>query len=133
MTLFSLQTPARLFQGRSRTRQLRRRDDALAAALRALDSVLAEPIADVVMRDAAGRPCIEVKTPADLERELGLPGGNIFHRALQWPWAEHPWEVGTWGVETGHAAVTLAGAGARRGGGVSGIPGYLSAQSALGG
>ncbi len=131
LTLFSLHTPARLFQGRSLTRQHRRRDDALAAALRALDSVLAEPIADVVMRDAAGHPCIEVKSPADLERELGLPGGNIFHRALQWPWAQHPWEVGTWGVETGHAAVTLAGAGARRGGGVSGIPGYLSAQSVL--
>ncbi len=131
LTLFALHVPSRLFTGRSRTRQLRRRDDARDAALRALDSVLAEPIADIVMRDAEGDPCIEVKSPADLERELGLPGGNIFHRALQWPWAEHPWEVGTWGVETGHPAVTLAGAGARRGGGVSGIPGYLSAQSVL--
>ena len=131
LTLFSLQTPARLFTGRSRIRQDRRRDDARDAALRALDSVLAEPLADVVMRDERGEPCIEVKTPTDLERELGLPGGNIFHRALQWPWAEHPDEVGTWGVETPYPAVTVCGAGARRGGGVSGIPGFLSAQSVL--
>lgn len=131
LTLFSLQTPARLFAGRSRSRQDRRRDDARDAALRALQSVLAEPLDDVLMRDEHGAPCIEVKTPTDLERELGLPGGNIFHRALQWPWAEHPDEVGTWGVETRHAAVTVAGAGARRGGGVSGIPGFLSARSVL--
>ncbi len=131
LTLFSLQTPARLFAGRSRARQDHRRDEARDAALRALDSVLAEPLADVVMRDANGDPCIEVKTPTDLERELGLPGGNIFHRALQWPWAERPEQVGAWGVETPYPAVTVCGAGARRGGGVSGIPGFLSAQSVL--
>ncbi len=131
LTLFALQTPARLFAGRSRSRQDRRRDEARDAALRALDSVLAEPLADVVMRDANGDPCIEVKTPTDLERELGLPGGNIFHRALQWPWAERPEQVGTWGVETPYPAVTVCRAGARRGGGVSGIPGFLSAQSVL--
>ena len=131
LTVFSLQTPARLFAGRSGTRQGRRRDEARDAVLRALDSVLAEPIADILIRDERGNPCLEVKTPTDLERELRLPGGNIFHRALQWPWAERPEEVGTWGVETLHPSVTLCGAGARRGGGVSGIPGYLSAQSVL--
>jgi phytoene dehydrogenase-like protein len=75
---------------------------------------------------------VEVRTPVDLEDDVGLPGGHIFHRPLQWPWAERPEQVGTWGVETPHPAVTLAGAGARRGGGVSGIPGFLSAQAALG-
>jgi len=72
-----------------------------------------------------------VRTPVDLEADLGLPAGNIFHRALQWPWAELPAEVGTWGVETRYPVVTLAGAGARRGGGVSGIPGHNAAQAVL--
>ncbi|EBF6878322.1 NAD(P)/FAD-dependent oxidoreductase, partial [Salmonella enterica subsp. enterica serovar Saintpaul] len=53
------------------------------------------------------------------------------HRSLQWPWAEQESEVGTWGVETRHANLRVAGAGARRGGGVSGIPGHNSAQSVL--
>jgi phytoene dehydrogenase-like protein len=129
LTLFSLHAPARLFAGPNAGSV--RRDEALAAALRSLDSVLAEPLADVLMTDADGRPCVEVRTPVDLEDDLGLPGGHIFHRPLQWPWAERPEQVGTWGVETPHRAVTLAGAGARRGGGVSGIPGFLSAQAAL--
>ncbi len=77
------------------------------------------------------RVCVEVRSPLDLERDLGLPGGNIFHRPLRWPWAERPDEVGTWGVETVHPKVTVCGAGARRGGGVSGIPGHNSAQAVL--
>jgi phytoene dehydrogenase-like protein len=84
------------------------------------------------MRDGDGNPCLEVKSPVDLEQSVGLPGGNIFHRSLQWPWAEHESEVGTWGVETPHASVLLAGAGARRGGGVSGIPGHNAARAVLG-
>jgi phytoene dehydrogenase-like protein len=131
-TLFGLHTPARLFSGRSRERQRRRRDEALRAAIGALDSVLAEPLSDVLARDVNGEPCVEARTPADLERELGLPGGNIFHRPLRWPWAERPEEVGTWGVETAHPRVTVCGAGARRGGGVSGIPGHNSARAVLG-
>ncbi|MEP6649714.1 MAG: NAD(P)/FAD-dependent oxidoreductase [Lapillicoccus sp.] len=131
LTLFALHTPARLFWGRSMTRQRRRRDEALQAAVRALESVLDEPLADVLMVDANGEPCLEVRTPLDLERDLGLPGGNIFHRPLRWPWAERPEEVGTWGVETVHPRVTVCGAGARRGGGVSGIPGHNSAQAVL--
>ena len=131
LTLFGLHFPGRLFHGRSGARQAVRREEATRAVLRALDSVLDEPLADVMARDAEGNPCIEVRTPADLERDLGLPGGNIFHRPLQWPWAERPEEVGTWGVETVYPKVTVCGAGARRGGGVSGIPGHNSAQAVL--
>jgi phytoene dehydrogenase-like protein len=131
LTLFGLHTPARLFTGRSWERQRRRRDEALRAVVRALDSVLAEPLSDVIARDVNGQPCVEVRTPSDLERELGLPGGNIFHRSLRWPWAEVPEEAGTWGVETIHPKLTVCGAGARRGGGVSGIPGHNSAQAVL--
>jgi phytoene dehydrogenase-like protein len=130
LTLFGLHTPARLFAGGPET-HTRRRDAALAAALAALQDVLAEPLGDVLARDADGAPCVEVRTPLDLERDLGLPGGNIFHRSLRWPWAETPEEVGTWGVETVHPRVTICGAGARRGGGVSGIPGHNSAQAVL--
>ncbi len=127
LTVFALQLPARLFHDDPD----RRKAEALAGVLRSLNSVLAEPIEPLLLADAEGRPCLEVRSPLDLEAELRLPGGNIFHRALQWPWAEHALEVGTWGVETRHPAVTLAGAGARRGGGVSGIPGRNAAQALL--
>ncbi|MFF1798329.1 FAD-dependent oxidoreductase, partial [Kitasatospora sp. NPDC058263] len=60
---------------------------ALAASLARLDEVLAEPLADCLATDAAGRPCVEVRTPLDLEREVGLPGGHIFHRDLAFPYA----------------------------------------------
>lgn len=127
LTLFGLHMPARLFRADNDTA----RKAALEATLRSLDSVLAEPISDVLARDAEGNLCLEAKTPVDLEDSVGLPGGNIFHRSLQWPWAESPAEVGTWGVETAYDNVTIAGAGARRGGGVSGIPGHNAARAVL--
>jgi phytoene dehydrogenase-like protein len=127
LTLFGLHMPARLF----REDHDEMRDLALSHTLESLNSVLAEPIQDVLLRDAEGGYCLEAKTPVELEQDIGLPGGNIFHRSLQWPWAERPDEVGTWGVETPHAKVLLAGAGARRGGGVSGIPGHNAAQAVL--
>ena len=108
------------------------RDRALAATLRSIDSVLAEPLADCLARDATGAPCLEVRSPVDLEADVGLPGGHIFHRDLAWPWAEHDDEVGAWGVETADPRVLIAGAGARRGGGVSGIPGRAAALAVLG-
>jgi len=49
-----------------------------------------------------------------------MPGGHIFHRDLSWPFAESEHEVGRWGVETTRPNVWVCGAGARRGGGVSG-------------
>jgi phytoene dehydrogenase-like protein len=127
LTLFGLHLPARLFREDNEAR----RAEALAATLRSLDSVLAEPIEDVLLRGPDGRPCLEARTPVDLEQDLALPGGNIFHRSLQWPWAETPEQVGTWGVETVHERVLVCGAGARRGGGVSGIPGHNAAQAVL--
>ena len=132
LTLFGLHLPARLF----RADPDRARDRALAATLASLDSVLAEPIEDCLAADADGRPCLEVRSPVDLERELGLPGGHIFHRDLAWPWAPEG-DPGDgpgvrWGVATGHEAVLLCGAGARRGGGVSAIPGRSAAMAVLG-
>jgi phytoene dehydrogenase-like protein len=127
LTLFGLHMPARLFAGGG----VRAKDEAVAATLRSLNSVLAEPIEDCLLRTPDGTPCLEALTPPELEAELGLPGGHIFHRDLAWPFAESDHEVGTWGVETAHANVWLCGAGARRGGGVSGIPGHNAARAVL--
>jgi phytoene dehydrogenase-like protein len=127
LTCFALHLPARLFA----TDNDGARERALRATLASLDSVLAEPILDCVWRDADGRPCIEARTPLDLEAELGLPGGNIFHRDLSWPFAERDDEVGAWGVETDEPRMLLCGAGARRGGGVSGVPGRNAASAVL--
>ncbi|MGW2788873.1 phytoene desaturase family protein [Streptomyces sp. NPDC001251] len=126
LTLFGLHTPARLFaEDNDKAREL-----LLAATLAQLDAHLDEPLADCLARDADGRPCIEAKTPLDLERDLRLPGGNIFHRALAFPYAQA--STGRWGVETAHPNVLLCGAGAVRGGGVSGIPGHNAAMAVLG-
>ncbi|MFD8674908.1 phytoene desaturase family protein [Streptomyces seoulensis] len=126
LTLFGLHTPARLFaQDNDAVRE-----ELLKSTLAQLDAHLAEPLADCLATDADGRPCIEAKTPLDLDRDLGLPGGNIFHRPLTWPYADEG--TGRWGVETRHAGVLLCGAGAVRGGGVSGVPGHNAAMAVLG-
>jgi phytoene dehydrogenase-like protein len=129
ITLFGLHMPARLF----RADPDGARDRALRATLASLNSVLAEPIEDVLAVDANGTPCLEARTPVDLEGDVGLPGGHIFHRDLSWPFAESAADAGNWGVETAHPRVLLAGAGARRGGGVSGIPGRAAAMAVLAG
>jgi phytoene dehydrogenase-like protein len=131
LTLFGLHMPARLFAGTEAEHDAARAA-ALEATLRSVDSVLAEPLDDVILRDPDGRPCIEVRTPRDLEAELRLPAGNIFHRDLAWPFAEQDDDVGRWGVETDLEGVLLCGAGARRGGGVSGVPGRNAAMAVLG-
>jgi phytoene dehydrogenase-like protein len=116
--------PARLFRDDPDGGRLA----ALQATLASLDGVLAEPIEDCLLRAPDGSLCLEVKTPVDLERETGLPGGHIFHRDLSWPFGEE----GRWGVETEHPRVLRCGAGAVRGGGVSGIPGHNAAMAVLG-
>lgn len=125
LTLFGLHTPARLFDRDNDAV----RDELLKSTLAQLDVHLAEPLADCLATDADGRPCLEAKTPLDLERDLRLPGGNIFHRALSWPYAQEG--TGRWGVETDRANVLLCGAGAVRGGGVSGVPGHNAAMAVL--
>ncbi|MFH8405751.1 phytoene desaturase family protein [Streptomyces sp. NPDC018019] len=130
LTLFGLHTPARLFaEDHDATRER-----LLAATLAQLDAVLAEPLTDCLATDADGRPCIEARSPLDLERDLGLPGGHIFHRDLAFPYrteADGDDAAARWGVATGHANVLLCGAGAVRGGGVSGIPGHNAAMAVL--
>ena len=126
LTLFGLHAPAALFT----TDNDRRRAALLSAVTAQLDAHLAEPLADCLALDADGRPCIEAKTPLDLEEELRLPGGHIFHGDLSFPWAQEG--TGRWGVETEHPNVWLCGAGSVRGGGVSGIGGHNAAMAVLG-
>jgi phytoene dehydrogenase-like protein len=127
LTLFGLHMPARLFADAPAARKR----EAVAATLRSVDSVLAEPLEDCLLRDADGNPCLEALTPLELELELGMPGGHIFHGDLAWPFAERDEDVGRWGVETAHPNIWLCGAGARRGGGVSGIAGHNAARAVL--
>ena len=106
-----------------------------SAVLNSLNSVLAEPIQDVLMEDSAGRLCIEAKTTVDLEHTLGMTAGNIFHGELSWPFAEDDETLETpaqrWGVATTHAQIMLCGSGSRRGGAVSGIGGHNAAMAVL--
>jgi phytoene dehydrogenase-like protein len=106
------------------------RDILVERLLDQLDEHLAEPIRGCIARDADGAPCLEARTPLDLERELALPGGNIFHGDLDWPWRDDD-DPDVWGVATDHPRIWRAGAGARRGGGVSGIGGHNAAMAVL--
>ncbi|MDO9396172.1 MAG: NAD(P)/FAD-dependent oxidoreductase [Herbiconiux sp.] len=126
LTVFGLHTPHRLGATAA---------DLQDAVLRSLDSVLAEPIEPLLLRDAHGRPCIETKTTADLESTLGLPGGNIFHGPLSWPFldddAPRTTAAERWGVATEHPLILLCGSGSQRGGGVSGLGGHSAAMALL--
>jgi phytoene dehydrogenase-like protein len=132
LTVFGLHTPHSLTTSGTPERL---RDTLTSAVLASLNSVLAEPIQDVLWEDSAGRPCIEAKTTADLESSLGMTNGNIFHGALAWPFAEDDEPLATaaqrWGVATSHERVLLCGSGSRRGGAVSGIGGHNAAMAVL--
>ncbi|GAA1058714.1 phytoene desaturase family protein [Agromyces bracchium] len=132
LTVFGLHVPDRLVDAHGNDELRERLRDAVLASL---DSVLAEPIADVIATDAAGRLCVEVKTTRDLEDALNMPGGNIFHGPLSWPWTEPGAEPATpaerWGVATSHPRVLVCGSGAVRGGAVSGIGGHNAAMAVL--
>ena len=132
MTVFSLQTPHSLLSESDNSRH-----QLTDAVLASLNSVLGEPIQDLLMKDAHGRPCIETTTTLDLERSLRMSAGNIFHGALSWPFAEDDDALDTparqWGVATTHERIMLCGSGARRGGAVSGIGGHNAAMAVLAG
>ena len=74
----------------------------------------------------------QIKTPLDIERDLNMVGGDIFHGAL------HLDQFYSMRPIPGHAAykmpvegVFLCGSGAHPGGGVSGLPGRNAAQAIL--
>jgi len=119
LTLFGLHTPAALFD----TDNERAKAAALKAALASLNQYLVEPLENVIA-------AIEVKSPLDIEGDVGLPRGNIFHKDLSFPFREDSQQI-RWGVETDDPRIFICGAGAIRGGGVSGIPGHNAAMAVL--
>ncbi len=131
LTYFGLHTPATLFEhDREAAKAL-----AVERAIATIDQHLAEPLADCLARDGDGNPCLEAKIPQDVERELAMPGGHIFHGDLAWPWAPARARLDTpaqqWGVATELDSVLLCGSGARRGGAVSGLGGHNAAHAVL--
>ena len=127
LTLFGLHTPATAFEEDNKAiKKL-----VVNRAITGLNHYLAEPIEDVIAKSKDGKLCIEAKSPLDLEADLSLPRGNIFHKDLSLPFAESDEEVGKWGVETNLPRVYICGASAKRGGGVSGIPGHNAAMAVL--
>lgn len=126
LTVFGLHTPANLFdKDPERIKEL-----AKQRALSALNQYLVEPIESCLATDENGQLCIEIKSPVDLEKDIFLPRGNIFHKDLSFPFKEDNSTI-KWGVETEHPRVFLCGAGAIRGGGVSGIAGHNAAKAVL--
>lgn len=99
--------------------------------LAGINAMLDEPLEDCLATDIEGRPCLEVKTAVDLEADLGLDRGNIFHKAMTWFFADGQEEAGTWGVQTAVPRLYRAGSSAARGGAVSGVPGHNAAQQVL--
>jgi len=126
LTLFGLHTPAELFINNNEEAK----KIAQNRAFDALNAYLIDPIESVLAVNSDGSLCIEVKSPLDLEKDVRLPRGNIFHRDLTFPFKEDG-EEQIWGVETDDPRIFICGAGAQRGGGVSGIPGHNAAMAVL--
>ncbi len=132
LTVFALHTPHSLLAGRDHDQMRQALEEAAVASI---NSVLAEDIRDLLFVDANGKPCIETKTTQDLEDALGLPGGNIFHAPLSWPFVKDGAALDTpakrWGVDSGYENIYFCGSTAVRGGAVSGIGGHNAAMAVL--
>lgn len=127
LTLFGIDLPYRLFTSANETIK----QQVVAHYLQGINVFLDEPLESCLATDSHGNYCLEAKSAWDLEKEIGLPQGNIFHNALSWFYAENEAETGTWGVETETDRIYLCGSGAKRGGAVSGIPGHNAAMKVL--
>jgi phytoene dehydrogenase-like protein len=125
MTLFGLDAPYRLFSEESNEKV---RAQFLQSYIDGLNDFCDESFVDCLAKDSDGNPCIEIKSALDLEIEVGLDMGNIFHNSLSWFFADDEHPVGSWGVETDDDRVYLCGSSAMRGGAVSGIPGHNTAK-----
>ncbi|NDC48120.1 MAG: NAD(P)/FAD-dependent oxidoreductase [Micrococcales bacterium] len=132
LTVFALHTPHSLVENMENEDL---REQLQEAVIKSINTVLTEDILDVLLRDSDGNLCIETKTTLDLEDALGLPGGNIFHGPLSWPFVGNEAELDSpakrWGVESGYENIYFCGSTARRGGAVSGIGGHNAAMAVL--
>jgi phytoene dehydrogenase-like protein len=126
LTLFGIHTPATLFDIDNEAVK----QEITSKLLNQLNKYLVDPIEGCLARNSDGRLCVETKSPLDLEESLSLPRGNIFHKELSFPFREDGTPE-SWGVETTNPKIFICGAGAIRGGGVSGIPGHNAAMAVL--
>ncbi|MFT5884871.1 MAG: phytoene dehydrogenase-like protein [Arcticibacterium sp.] len=128
ITVFGLDLPFRLFDKSS--------NEKLKAIvwekfLNGINSFLEEPFESCIAVNSRNELCFECKSALDLEHDLGLPKGNIFHNDLSWFYAESDADIDKWGVETVFPWINICGSGAMRGGAVSGIPGRNAAMRIL--
>jgi phytoene dehydrogenase-like protein len=128
LTLFGLDVPYSLFANNNETMRQRAEKRFLAS----MNQWLQEPLEDCLAVARDGTPCLESKSPVDIEESLGMYQGNIFHDAPTFPFADRAEDAGRWGVETEFDNVFLCGSSAQRGGAVSGIPGHNAAMKVLG-
>jgi phytoene dehydrogenase-like protein len=126
LTLFGMHLPANLFDKNNEAAKHEVKTKLLAQ----LNNYLVDPIEECLATTKDGSLCIEVKSPQDVEKDVSLPRGNIFQKDLSMPFREDGTEP-SWGVETEFKNIFLCGAGAIRGGGVSGIPGHNAAAAVL--
>jgi len=109
------------------------RDQVNAGILKSVDSVCRESLADLIVKNSAGRPCMTTWTPLDLEEQFGLTGGHPYQASIFWPFVEDDHELTTaasrWGVETRHSRVFAAGSGTRRGSMQAGLGGFAAAMA----
>jgi phytoene dehydrogenase-like protein len=127
MTLFGLDAPWNLFARDNATMRKLAEDK----FLNSMNQWLEEPLQNCLAVSRDGAPCLESKSPVDIEDSLGMYHGNIFHNAPTFPFATARDQVGCWGVETDYENVFLCGSSAIRGGAVSGIPGHNAAMKVL--
>ena len=127
LTLFGLDAPWNLFARDNATMRKLAEDKFLES----MNQWLEDPLQDCVAVSRDGKPCIESKSPVDIEDSLGMYHGNIFHDAPTFPFATAKEQVGSWGVETDYENVFFCGSSAIRGGAVSGIPGHNAAMKVL--
>nr|WP_310588080.1 NAD(P)/FAD-dependent oxidoreductase [Emticicia sp. BO119] len=127
LTVFGLDLPYELFIKDNEAAK----KEVVVKFLKGINTYLAEPLEDCLATDHEGNWCLEAKSSVDLEKELGMPRGNIFHNGLSWFYAEAAEAVGKWGVETPYDHIYICGSGAARGGAVSGIPGRNAVKVVL--
>jgi phytoene dehydrogenase-like protein len=127
LTYFGLDLPYSLFIDDNENAK----KEVVSKFLSGINEYLDEPLENCLAKDKNGLLCLEAKSSLDLEKELGMPRGNIFHKGLSWFFAENEAEKGSFGVETDNPNVLICGSSAKRGGAVSGITGRNAAMKLL--
>lgn len=131
LNYLGVHAPARLYSGNVEEQ----RDETVLRVLDGINAHLDAPLESLLALDKEGVPCLRAHAPQDVESALAMPGGHMYHGGPSWPWLPDEAPAGTaaqrWGVDTAVPNVLLCGAGARRGGGVSGIGGHNAAMALL--